>query len=64
MGIAISDPLGLTAQPQPFVQSGPTLWTNLLQLIDQHHIGKIVVGIPLNMNGTHSSMTDQVNRFA
>lgn len=54
VGIAISDELGLTAQPITTVRR-----TNkkadldaLQRLIDDHQVTHLIVGLPLNMNGS------------
>ncbi|MCB0327145.1 MAG: Holliday junction resolvase RuvX [Bdellovibrionales bacterium] len=63
IGIAISDPLGLTAQPQKHLVMGPKVWTEIRDLIAEKDIQKVVVGIPLAMSGNKSAMTLEVESF-
>ena len=57
VGVALSDPLGYTAQPLL------TLWRkgrgedlrSLLRLIRKHEVSEIVVGNPLHLSGDVSS---------
>lgn len=54
IGIAVSDPLGFTAQPVTVLQrTGRAADTDrLLELCRNYEVKEIVVGYPLNMNGS------------
>ena len=66
VGVALSDPLGYTAQPLL------TLWRksrgedlrSLLRLIRRHEVAEIVVGNPLHMSGDVSPWAAKVQEFA
>jgi putative Holliday junction resolvase len=66
IGVALSDPLGYTAQPLL------TLWRksrgedfrSLLRLIRKHQVTEIVVGNPLHMSGDISPWAAKVQEFA
>jgi putative Holliday junction resolvase len=66
VGVALSDPLGYTAQPLL------TLWRksrgedlrSLLRLIRKHEVVQIVVGNPLHMSGDVSPWAVKVQEFA
>lgn len=66
VGVALSDPLGYTAQPLL------TLWRksrgedlrSLLRLIRKHEVVEIVVGNPLHMSGDVSPWAAKVQEFA
>jgi putative holliday junction resolvase len=66
IGVALSDPLGYTAQPLL------TLWRksrgedlrSLLRLIRKHEVGAIVVGNPLHLSGKVSAWAAKVQEFA
>jgi len=66
IGIALSDPLGYTAQPLL------TLWRksrgddlrSILRLIRKHEVTHIVVGNPLHMSGDVSPWAAKVREFA
>src|ERR1700731_1882888 len=66
VGVALTDPLGYTAQPLL------TLWRknrnedlrSLLRLIRKHEVVEIVVGNPLHMSGEVSPWAAKVQEFA
>ena len=65
IGIAITDALGVTAQPLKTVEeaSEPKAIAAIDQTVDEYSVERIVVGLPLNMNGTESAQTQAVQRF-
>lgn len=63
LGIAISDPLGLTAQPQPYIVNGPDMFRNIQTLIDEFNIGTVVCGLPQNRDGEDTQKTKEVRAF-
>ncbi len=66
VGVALSDPLGYTAQPLL------TLWRktrgedlrSLMRLIRKHEVVEIVVGNPLHLSGDVSPWAAKVHEFA
>ncbi len=66
IGIAISDPLNWTAQPlqmHPF-STVQILASHIGKLIEQYDIRSIVVGLPLNMNGSEGPAARNVRGVA
>lgn len=66
IGVALSDPLGYTAQPLLTVwrkNPGEDL-RSLLRLIRKHEVTEIVVGNPLHMSGDISPWAAKVQKFA
>lgn len=66
IGVALSDPLGYTAQPLLTVwrkSRGEDL-RSLLRLIRKHEVTEIVVGNPLHMSGDVSPWAMKVQKFA
>lgn len=65
-GIAISDPLGIIAQPLKSMQR--TVMLNdidrIKDMIVENHVGRIVIGLPLNMDGTPAALADEITAFA
>ena len=66
IGLAISDSIGITAQPLDTLNR-----TNkrndiayLKKLVKHHGVAEIVVGNPLNMSGTSGSQAEKVATFA
>lgn len=65
IGVALSDPLGMTAQPLMVLKSAGTQkdLIALGELVDQYEVAQVIVGLPLNMDGTESSQTKKVREF-
>jgi len=66
LGLAVSDILGITAQPldQYRTQGSEEDKSFFLTLVTRHRIGKIVIGLPLRMDGTEGTRVDKTRRFA
>ncbi|HGD1815843.1 TPA: Holliday junction resolvase RuvX [Streptococcus agalactiae] len=58
VGVAISDPLGFTAQGLEIIkideESGNFGFDRLAELVKEYKVDKFVVGLPKNMNNTSS----------
>lgn len=66
IGLAVSDPLGLTAQGLPTLERGP-IRTDLAQLARtarENEVERILVGLPLQMSGTEGRQAEYVREFA
>ena len=65
IGVAVSDPLGLTAQPQPTIdrRAVPEAAEAVAALADQWQVGAVVVGLPLTLRGRHGPQAEQVAAF-
>ena len=66
IGIAVSDPLGFTAQPvETYTRVGYVPDTRrIVQLAGQYETNRILCGLPLNMDGTQGFQTQKVREFA
>ena len=66
IGVALSDSLGLTAQPLTVLKSQGTQkdLITLGQLVDEHEVAQVIVGLPINMDGTESTQTQKIRDFA
>ena len=66
IGIAVSDPLGITAQPiETYTRVGYGPDTHrIAQLAQQYDTNRILCGLPLNMDGTQGFQTQKVREFA
>lgn len=66
IGVALSDSLGLTAQPLTVLQSQGTQQDLITigQLVDEHQVSQVIVGLPINMDGTESKQTQKIRDFA
>lgn len=65
IGLAVSDPLGFTAQGlKTILVKDPALIVGeLRQACQEHNITEIVIGLPLNMNGTVGPNAQSVLEF-
>jgi putative holliday junction resolvase len=66
IGLAISDPLGITAQGLETMQRRNKRYdfNYLKRVIRQHEVEEIVVGLPLRMSGAEGIQSDKMNLFA
>jgi len=65
IGVALSDPLGLTAQPLLVLKSAGTQQDIIAigKLVNEHEVTQVIVGLPFNMDGTESATTQKVRDF-
>ncbi|HSA59722.1 MAG TPA: Holliday junction resolvase RuvX [bacterium] len=65
IGVAMSDPLGWIAQAVKTIRRGATQddSLDLKKMIEENEVKTIVVGLPLNMNGTEGPQAASVRRF-
>ena len=66
IGIAISDPLGITAQGLKTLQrqNKQADFDYLANLVKQYEVAEVVVGFPLRMNGAEGAQAEKMTRFA
>lgn len=66
IGLAVSDPLGITAQGLETltVNSSEDALAKIEQLVKAYSVSGIILGFPVNMDGTHGQKAHEVNRFA
>jgi putative Holliday junction resolvase len=66
IGIAVSDPLGITAQGLETIrrQNKRTDFGRLAELIKNYQVSEIVVGYPLRMNGLEGTQSEKMQLFA
>lgn len=65
IGVAVSDESRITAQPVGVIKraSFEKDLAALKELIDKHNVSEIVVGLPVNMNGTMGEKSHSAMRF-
>lgn len=65
VGVAISDPLGYTAQPVETLRYDlpSSTYKQLLRFIEEKEITLLIVGLPLNMNGSEGPQAQKVKEF-
>jgi len=66
IGVAVSDPLGITAQGLETLQRRNKRYDfdQLKQVIRQYEVKEIVVGLPLRMSGAEGIQADKMQLFA
>lgn len=65
IGIAVSDPLGITAQPietYTRIGYGPDV-RHICEIAQKYETNRILSGLPLNMDGTRGFQTEKVAQF-
>ena len=66
VGLAMSDALGITAQGLETInykEDKSILFKRLKEIIDEYKVNTIVVGMPINMNGTSSKRVEVTKEF-
>tara|TARA_B100000767_G_C19332234_1_gene356164 strand:+ start:115 stop:519 length:405 start_codon:yes stop_codon:yes gene_type:complete len=66
IGIAVGQTITKTSSPLVILnvqQEGPNIWQTILQLVEEWKPDRLLVGQPLNMDGTPSEMMKKVNKF-
>ncbi len=66
IGLAVSDALGITAQPLDTLKranKGADI-DSLSRLAKQHDVRELVIGLPIRMGGERSVQTERVRSFA
>ncbi|MGC1786101.1 MAG: Holliday junction resolvase RuvX [Terriglobales bacterium] len=66
IGVAISDPLGITAQGLETIQRQNKRrdMEALGQLVARYEVREIVVGLPLRLSGAEGTQSEKMRRFA
>lgn len=65
VGLAISDPDGIISQPVGNVSANPhkELLNAIRKICSERGVGRLVVGLPINMNGTESDSTRKARKL-
>ena len=66
IGLAVSDPLGITARPlPPLARRGEAAdLAALAEAVAAHEVGELVIGLPRNMDGSSGPAAREAERFA
>ena len=66
VGLAVSDPTGLIARSLPTLEarSEDLAVAAILEIIRDEEVERIVVGLPLHMDGSHGEAAETAQRFA
>ncbi len=65
IGVAISDDLGMIAQPVEFIPNHPPagIWERLREILASTPFELIVIGMPRNMDGSYGPAAEKVKAF-
>ena len=64
VGIAISDSTGFLASPLTILKRSATTVDEIAALMQKHEVSTLLIGLPLNMDGTKGFQAKKVERFA
>ena len=65
IGVAVSDPLGLTAQPHSSLAAAdPGVLDAIATLVDDLEVEAVVVGLPVSLDGTEGPAAASARAFA
>ncbi|MGK9476632.1 Holliday junction resolvase RuvX [Melioribacter sp. OK-6-Me] len=64
VGVAVTDPLNIFAYPVTTLDNDANLITNILKLIDEYNVTKIIIGNPLKESGEESKVSLIVKDFS
>jgi putative holliday junction resolvase len=66
IGVAVSDPLGITAQGLETIQRQNKRrdWEALAAVAKRYDVGEIVVGLPLRLSGAEGTQSEKMRIFA
>lgn len=63
VGIAISDALGISAQPHAAIERKKDFFAKLRKLIEEKEIKTLVLGLPLELDGAYGIQAKKVEDF-
>ena len=64
IGVALSDPLQIISQPFRVVPNNENTISEIRKIIKSEEVGKIILGLPLNLEGEDTKKTLEVREFS
>lgn len=64
VGLALSDDLELVASPLMTLANGPSLIPEILRIVKQKQVARIILGLPMLMSGGRGAASERTERFA
>ncbi len=64
IGLALSDEMELVASPLKTLANGPQVIQEIARLVRAKHVSKIVIGLPIRMDGFKGTAIERVEKFA
>jgi len=67
VGVAITDPTGTVCQPFETIRTrglaSPALLERIVEIVETHEVGQIVIGLPVHMDGREGSGAEAARSF-
>ncbi|MFO7896593.1 MAG: Holliday junction resolvase RuvX [Candidatus Cloacimonadales bacterium] len=63
IGLALSDPMQIISTPYQVLSNEKGIFDKLREIIENEKVGKIILGLPLNLAGEDSRKTKEVRTF-
>jgi putative Holliday junction resolvase len=65
VGVALSDPLGIMASPLIIInrEDDPAAIAKIVDIIREKEVGRVIAGLPLNMDGSRGKQADKTATF-
>lgn len=63
VGIAITDPLKIFSIPLTTLNNNSKFWIGLEKIFNQYTVTKIVLGYPVNTDGSKTKLTEEIDKF-
>ncbi len=65
VGVALSDPLGILASPLIIINRADetAAIAKIVDIIREKEVGKVIAGLPLNMDGSRGNQAEKTNSF-
>ena len=64
IGVAYSDPSGISITPSEIIKNDEKVFEKLKELIDRLNVGIIVIGLPLTLKGLEGEQAEKTKEFA
>jgi putative Holliday junction resolvase len=64
IGIAVSDPMQVTARPHSTIQRTKNAFGEIAKLVTELEPAKVLIGLPLHLNGTEGEQAKETRSFA
>ena len=64
IGLALSDPLSVFAYPYKTLVNDKNFWNEISKIVRDKNIKKIILGYPVNEQGSKSEITSGVEKFS
>jgi len=63
VGLAISDPLKITAAPLVLLKNNKELIASVIKILSEYNFSRIIIGMPKNMDGSQGFSAEKVLKF-